>query len=75
MASSAALLRRVGFMILMIVIPVLALISRRSLVVLMPVALILIIIASLIDGAQRPIGAGQPRFRGFATRSSRRWFS
>jgi len=55
-ASSAALLRRVGFMILMIVIPVLALISRRSLVVLMPVALILIIIASLIDGAQRPIG-------------------
>ena len=55
-ASSAALLRRVGFMILMIVIPVLALISRRSLVVLMPVALILIIIASLIDGAQRPMG-------------------
>lgn len=55
-ASSAALLRRIGFMILMILIPVLALVSRRSIVVLMPVALILIIIASLIDGAQRPMG-------------------
>jgi hypothetical protein len=55
-ASSAALLRRIGFMILMIVIPVLALLSRRAVVVLMPVAVVLIIIAALIDGAQRPLG-------------------
>ncbi len=43
-------------MILMIGIPVLALVSRRAVVVLMPVAVVLIIIASLIDGAQRPLG-------------------
>jgi hypothetical protein len=60
-ADAASLLRRVGFTILMTVVPVTALVTRRSVVVLAPVAIILLILAAALDGGQRPLREGLRR--------------
>ena len=52
--SAAAMLRRVGFVLLLTALPVLAMTSRRAVVLIMPIAVSLIIIAAMIDGTQRP---------------------
>lgn len=56
--DAAALLRRIGFFGLLVVAPVAAQVSRRATVVLSPIAVILLILASVIDGRQRPIREG-----------------
>ena len=53
--DAAGLLRRIGFFGLFFVIPVAAQLSRRATVVLAPIAVILLIIASAIDGQQRAL--------------------
>ena len=53
-ADSAALLRRLGFAILMLAVPVSALFARRAIVVLVPVGIILLVIAAALDGGHRP---------------------
>lgn len=53
--SAAGMLRRIGFLILMVGVPTLAFASRRAVVVLTPVAVALIVIAALIDGANKPL--------------------
>jgi hypothetical protein len=52
-ADAAALLRRLGFATLMLVLPVAALVARRATVVLVPIGLVLIIIAAILDGRHR----------------------
>ncbi|MGO4570470.1 peptide ABC transporter permease [Microvirga sp. 2TAF3] len=52
-ADAAAMLRRVGFAILFFAIPVAALLTRRAVVVLAPLAIMLLIIASLLDGGAK----------------------
>ncbi|HEY8566038.1 MAG TPA: peptide ABC transporter permease [Beijerinckiaceae bacterium] len=54
-ADAAALLRRVGFATLMVVLPSLALVTRRGLVVLAPIGVALLVIASFLDGQHRPL--------------------
>ncbi|HEX8164992.1 MAG TPA: peptide ABC transporter permease [Beijerinckiaceae bacterium] len=56
-AEAAALLRRVGFATLFLVVPAAALVTRRGLVVLIPIGVFLVAIAAAIDGAQRPVAA------------------
>lgn len=63
-ASATALLRRLGFATLMLVIPSLALVSRRAVVVLAPIGVSLLIIASILDGENRPIGKSNRAFAG-----------
>ncbi len=53
--DAAALLRRIGFFGLFVVLPVLAQVARRASVILAPIAVILLIIASVIDRRQRPV--------------------
>jgi hypothetical protein len=60
-ADAASLLRRVGFTILMTIVPVTALVTRRSVVVLAPVGIILLILAAALDGGQRPLREGLRR--------------
>ncbi|MGY6646535.1 MAG: peptide ABC transporter permease [Salinarimonas sp.] len=60
--SAAAMLRRIGFMLLLTALPVFAMVSRRAVVLLMPIAVSLIIIAALIDGQQRPFARVNRRF-------------
>jgi hypothetical protein len=60
-ADSASLLRRVGFAILMLGVPVAALFTRRAVVVLAPVGIILLVIAALLDGGARPAREGVRR--------------
>lgn len=60
--SAAAMLRRVGFMLLLMALPVFATISRRAVVLIMPIGVSLIIIAALIDGGHRPVGQVNQRF-------------
>jgi MFS family permease len=62
--DAAALLRRLAFFGLTVVIPVTALVSRRSVVILAPIGIVLLIIAAALDGAQRPLGAGLSRLGG-----------
>ncbi len=59
--DAAALLRRLGFAILLFAIPLAALFTRRALVVMTPLAVALIVIAAFLDGSatnprQRAIG-------------------
>jgi hypothetical protein len=61
-ASATALLRRLGFATLMLVIPGVALVSHRAAVVLAPIGIALLIIAALIDGENRPIGKSNLAF-------------
>lgn len=60
--SAAAMLRRIGFMLLLAALPVFAMVSRRAVVLLMPIAVSLIIIAALIDGQQRAFALVNRRF-------------
>jgi hypothetical protein len=53
--DAAALLRRLGFFGLFVVLPVMAQVARRASVILAPIAVILLIIASVIDRRQRPV--------------------
>lgn len=55
--DAAALLRRVGFLGLFVVLPVAAQVARRATVILAPIAIALLVIASAIDGQQRPLRA------------------
>lgn len=54
--DAAALLRRVGFFGLFVVVPVVAQVARRASVILAPIAVVLLVIASVIDGRQRRLG-------------------
>ena len=56
-ADAAALLRRIGFATLTLVIPVAALVTRRAIVVLAPVGVMLLVLAALLDGENRPLRA------------------
>lgn len=56
-ADAAGLLRRLGFAILMLFTPLAALITRRGVVVLVPIGVALLVIASVLDGANRPLVA------------------
>src|SRR5690348_10148066 len=49
-AAAASLLRRVGFTILMTLVPVAALVTRRAVVVLAPVGIVLLVFAAVLDG-------------------------
>jgi hypothetical protein len=53
-ADAAALLRRIGFGILMLILPVAALVARRAVVILAPLGVILLVIAAVVDGGGRP---------------------
>lgn len=52
-ADAAALLRRVGFALMFFAIPLGALFSRRAVVILAPLAVILLVIAAALDGSAR----------------------
>jgi hypothetical protein len=52
-ADAAALLRRLGFATLMLALPVAALVARRGAVVLVPVGMVLLLLATALDGAHR----------------------
>ena len=52
-ADAAAMLRRVGFALLFFAVPVTALFARRALVIVAPVAVMLIMLAALLDGGSR----------------------
>lgn len=53
--DAAALLRRIGFFSLFVVVPVAAQVARRAAVVLAPIAVVLLILAGAIDGKYRPV--------------------
>ena len=53
--DAAVLLRRVGFFGLFVVVPIAAQVARRAAVILVPISVILLILASAIDGKTRPI--------------------
>jgi hypothetical protein len=55
-AEAGALLRRIAFATLILVVPTAALVTRRGLVVLIPIGVSLLVIASALDGRQRPLG-------------------
>ena len=55
-ADAAGLLRRLGFAILMLAMPLAALITRRGVVALAPIGVALLVIASVLDG--EPSAAG-----------------
>lgn len=62
--DAAALLRRLGFATLVLMIPVVALVSRRAAVVLAPLGVALLVLATLIDGTAPKLG---PSIRRMAT--------
>jgi hypothetical protein len=53
--DAAALLRRLGFAVLVLVLPFVALFSRRGVVLFLPIGVALLVIASVLDGAFRPL--------------------
>lgn len=53
--DAAALLRRIGFFGLFVVLPLAAQVARRATVVLAPIAVALLILAGAIDGKYRPM--------------------
>ncbi|HEX8417169.1 MAG TPA: peptide ABC transporter permease [Methylobacterium sp.] len=53
--DAAALLRRVGFFGLFVIVPVAAQVARRATVILAPIAIVLLILASALDGKYRPV--------------------
>lgn len=55
-AEAAALLRRLGFATLVLLVPATALVARRAVVVLVPSAILLIVLAGLLDGGRLPLG-------------------
>lgn len=52
--DAAALLRRVGFLGLFVIVPVTAQMGRRAAVILAPIAVVLLVLASAIDGKSGP---------------------
>jgi hypothetical protein len=52
-ADAAAVLRRLGFATLFFAVPLAALFTRRALVVMAPLAVILLVLASVLDGSAR----------------------
>jgi hypothetical protein len=60
-AEAAGLLRRVAVAILVVLVPTAALVTRRGLVVLIPIGVFLLVIASALDGAQQPLARTAPR--------------
>jgi hypothetical protein len=56
-ADAAALLRRLGFATLALVLPVAALAARRATVLLVPIGIVLIVIAAVLDGRHRGVRA------------------
>lgn len=54
-SDAAALLRRLGFAVLMIGVPVAALLARRGTVLMVPIGVSLLAIATLIDGRHRSL--------------------
>ena len=54
-SDAAALLRRVGFAILLLLVPTAALITRRGLIILVPIGIFLIVIAATLDAGYRPL--------------------
>lgn len=54
-AEAAALLRRVGFATLLLAVPAAALVTRRGVVVLVPIGVSLLALAAALDGAYRPL--------------------
>ena len=52
-ADAAAMLRRLGFALLFFAIPVSALFARRAVVIVAPIAVLLILLAVLLDGGSR----------------------
>lgn len=59
--DSGALLRRIGLAVLTIVLPVVALYSRRGVVLFLPVGVALLAIASALDGGFRPLRQSRER--------------
>ncbi|ACA15416.1 conserved hypothetical protein [Methylobacterium sp. 4-46] len=59
--DAAALLRRIGFIGLVVAVPLAALVSRRAIVILVPIAVVILCLATALDGAGRPVGAGLRR--------------
>lgn len=55
-AEAAALLRRLGFATLVLLVPATALVARRAVVVLVPCAILLIVLAGMLDGDRLPFG-------------------
>lgn len=55
-ADSAALLRRLAFFLLFLVLPVATIIGRRTLVIIVPVTVALLVIAAILDGNHPPVG-------------------
>jgi hypothetical protein len=53
--DAAALLRRLGFAVLMLGVPLAALLARRGVVMLVPIGVSLLVLASLLDGQIRPV--------------------
>ncbi|MGL4324848.1 MAG: hypothetical protein ACRCTD_12495 [Beijerinckiaceae bacterium] len=56
-ADAAYLLRRIGLAVLYIIMPMAALVSRRGTVIIMPIGAILLILAALIEPAEKPFGS------------------
>lgn len=54
-ADAAALLRRIGFAMLVVAVPIAALVTRRAAVVLEPIGVALLVMAALLDGQARMI--------------------
>lgn len=63
-ADAAALLRRLGFATLLLAVPVSALVARRALVVLAPLGVVLLVIASVLDGEHRSVRTALRRVAG-----------
>lgn len=60
-ADSAALLRRLAFFMLFLVLPVAAIIGRRAVVIVVPVTIALLVIAAILDGGYRSLRQSLPR--------------
>lgn len=60
--DSAALLRRLAFFLLFMILPVSAIVARRGLVIVVPFAIILLILAVTLDGDYLPIRRGLKQF-------------
>jgi hypothetical protein len=52
-ADAAAVLRRLGFALLFFAVPLAALFTRRALVVMAPLAVVLLVLASALDGSAK----------------------
>ena len=60
-ADAAALLRRLGFGTLLLLVPLAALTTRRGVIVLVPIGISLLVIAAALDGVHRPIAPALTR--------------